>query len=51
MTKFDKFDFLDNPLISEVTYGLEGKVFTFMGGNSTGKTYQATRFPKPFVLG
>lgn len=47
MAKFDIF----NPTVSKVVKGIEGKVITLMGNNSTGKTLQATRFPKPFYLG
>lgn len=32
-----------NPTRSRVTKGTEGKFITFMGSNSTGKTYQATQ--------
>lgn len=47
MKQFDIF----NPPVSQVAKGLEGKVITLMGNNSTGKTYQATKFPKPLYLG
>lgn len=47
MAKFDIF----NPPVSAVVKGIEGKVITLMGNNSTGKTSQAVRFPKPFYLG
>ena len=47
MAKFDIF----NPTVSKVVIGISGKVITLMGNNSTGKTLQATRFPKPFYLG
>lgn len=39
-----------NPTISVVSHGLEGKVIMLYGGNSTGKTYQSVRMPKPYVL-
>lgn len=39
-----------NPQVSVVANGLEGKVILLYGGNSTGKTYQAVRMNKPFVL-
>ena len=39
-----------NPPISVIAEGLEGKVILIYGKNNLGKTYQATRFPKPFVL-
>lgn len=39
-----------NPQISVVAHGLEGKVILLYGGNSTGKTYQAVRMDKPYVL-
>lgn len=35
---------------SVIANGLEGKVILIYGGNNLGKTYQATRFPKPFVI-
>lgn len=40
-----------NPMISTVAKGLDGKVITLVGSNSTGKTKQATRMKKPFYLG
>lgn len=40
-----------NPQISKISEGMEGKVVLVYGGNSTGKTKQATRMPKPFYLG
>mgnify|MGYP001295982690 CR=1 FL=1 len=46
MKQFDIF----NPPVSQVAKGLEGKVITLMGNNSTGKTEQATNFPKPLHL-
>lgn len=44
------FDIM-NPMISSVAKGLDGKVITLVGSNSTGKTKQATRMEKPFYLG
>lgn len=38
------------PQISKVSYDLAGKTMLLYGTNSTGKTFQATRFPKPVVL-
>lgn len=35
---------------SVIANGLEGKVILIYGKNNLGKTYQATRFPKPFVI-
>lgn len=35
---------------SVIADGLEGKIILIYGGNNLGKTYQATRFPKPFVI-
>jgi len=35
---------------SVIANGLEGKIILIYGGNNLGKTYQATRFPKPFVI-
>lgn len=40
-----------NPSISVIANGLEGKVILIYGGNNLGKTYQATKFEKPFVIG
>lgn len=40
-----------NPCESVIADGLEGKVILIYGGNNLGKTAQATRFPKPFVIG
>ena len=40
-----------SPFISKIADGMEGKVILVYGGNSTGKTKQATRMPKPFYLG
>lgn len=48
MTK--KFDIF-NPQVSKIAQGMDGKVILVYGGNSTGKTRQATRMPKPFYLG
>lgn len=39
-----------DPPVSVIADGLEGKVLLLYGRNNLGKTYQATRFPKPFVL-
>lgn len=39
-----------NPTISVVPKGLEGKTILLYGDNSTGKTKQATRMEKPFVM-
>lgn len=39
-----------NPTVSVVAKGLEGKVILLAGSNSVGKTRQATRMKKPFVL-
>jgi hypothetical protein len=35
---------------SVIANGLEGKVILIYGGNNLGKSYQATRFEKPFVI-
>lgn len=35
---------------SVIANGLEGKVILIYGGNNLGKSYQATRFKKPFVI-
>jgi hypothetical protein len=35
---------------SVIANGLEGKVILIYGGNNLGKSYQATRFGKPFVV-
>lgn len=40
-----------NPQVSKIASGMDGKVILVYGGNSTGKTKQATRMPKPFYLG
>ncbi|MBX0320325.1 ATP-binding protein [Shouchella clausii] len=45
--KFNIFE----PQVSKVSKGLEGKMIVLYGGNSTGKTKQATRMEKPFYLG
>lgn len=39
-----------NPTVSVVPKGLEGKVILLSGSNSVGKTKQATRMSKPYVL-
>lgn len=39
------------PQVSRVTRGLKGKTILLYGSNSTGKTKQASRAPKPFYLG
>lgn len=39
-----------NAPVSAIADGLEGKVLLIYGHNNLGKTYQATRFPKPFVI-
>ena len=39
-----------NPQRSVIARGLEGKSFLVYGSNSLGKTAQAVRFPKPFVI-
>jgi hypothetical protein len=39
-----------NPPRSVIANGLEGKVILIYGGNNLGKSYQATRFEKPFVV-
>lgn len=38
------------PHISQIVKGLQGKTVLIYGDNRTGKTYQATRLPKPYVL-
>lgn len=40
-----------NPQISVVPKGLKGKKILIYGDNGTGKTFQATRMPKPYYLG
>lgn len=40
-----------NPTISKVSEGLEGKTMLIYGGNSVGKTKQASRLSKPYYLG
>lgn len=39
-----------NPQISVVAHGLEGKTIMLYGTNNVGKTYQAVRAKKPYVL-
>lgn len=39
-----------NPQISKVAHGLEGKTILLYGTNNVGKTYQAVRAKKPYVL-
>ena len=39
-----------NPQTSVVAHGLQGKVIMLYGGNNVGKTYQAVRMAKPFVI-
>lgn len=39
-----------NPTVSVVPKGLEGKTILLYGDNSTGKTKQATRMEKPYVM-
>ncbi len=39
-----------NPQKSVIANGLEGKVILIYGGNNLGKTYQATKFEKPYVI-
>lgn len=39
-----------NPTKSVIADGLEGKMLLIYGANSLGKTYQACRLPKPFVI-
>lgn len=39
-----------NPLISEVIAGLEGKLLLIYGTNRTGKTLNAVKAKKPFVI-
>lgn len=43
------FSIFDAPK-SVIADGLEGKVILIYGGNNLGKTAQAVRFPKPFVM-
>lgn len=38
------------PQISQIVEGTKGKVILIYGDNRTGKTKQATRFPKPYFL-
>lgn len=39
-----------NAAKSVIADGLEGKVILIYGGNNLGKTFQATRFKKPYVI-
>lgn len=39
-----------HPTKSVIADGLEGKVILIYGGNNLGKSVQATRFPKPYVI-
>ena len=39
-----------NPQISVIAHGLEGKTIMIYGSNSLGKSYQAVRAPKPYVM-
>lgn len=39
-----------NPQISSIAHGLEGKTLMLYGGNNLGKTYQAVRMKKPYVM-
>lgn len=39
-----------NPQKTVIAKGLSGKSFLIFGSNSTGKTAQAVRMPKPFVI-
>lgn len=43
------FDIFNAPK-SVIANGLEGKIILIYGSNSLGKTTQAVRFPKPFVM-
>lgn len=43
------FSIFDAPR-SAIANGLEGKIILLYGGNNLGKTAQAVRFPKPFVM-
>ena len=40
-----------NPPVSEVIGGLEGKIILIYGTNRTGKTLNAVKGKKPFVIG
>lgn len=40
-----------NPPVSEVVGGLEGKIILIYGTNRTGKTINAVKGEKPFVIG
>jgi hypothetical protein len=44
------FDYLNSVKESVVARGLEGKVIMVYASNNLGKSYQATKFPKPVVL-
>lgn len=39
-----------NPVVSTVSHDMAGKTILVYGSNRTGKTKQATRFPKPYYL-
>ena len=39
-----------NPQVSKIAHGLEGKVILIYGGNNVGKTAQAVKMKKPFVI-
>ena len=39
-----------NPVVSTVSYDMQGKTFLVYGSNRTGKTAQACHFPKPYYL-
>lgn len=47
MTVIDIF----NPQISKIARGLEGKAILVYSDNGLGKTYQATRMPRPYYIG
>lgn len=38
------------PTVSVIAKGFEGKVILIYGSNNLGKTDQATRFPKPYII-
>ena len=38
------------PQVSVIADGLAGKVILIYGSNNLGKSLQATKFPKPFVI-
>lgn len=46
-------DLLDifNPPVSKIARGLEGKAILVYSDNGLGKTFQATRMPRPFYIG